>query len=114
MKKNKRLHILVAIHFVPNPHNLKIVNHIDLDSFNNHYSNLEWVNTMENVCHALKNKKMSSPYIGVMKVKKTGRYSSRITNNGIRIVLGTFDEEIDAYNARIAYQEKHNILNRYK
>lgn len=41
-------HRLVAENFLPNPYNLKEVNHIDENKNNNHISNLEWVSRKEN------------------------------------------------------------------
>lgn len=50
---DKYVHRLVASHFIPNPHNKKVVNHIDCDRSNNHIDNLEWVTTKENLAHAM-------------------------------------------------------------
>lgn len=51
----KRAHRLVAEVFLPSadPINNQ-VNHIDGDKKNNHYSNLEWVTSKENNCHAIR------------------------------------------------------------
>jgi hypothetical protein len=49
---------LVALTFVPNenPSINNVVNHIDENTHNNHYKNLEWVTQKENVNKATKNK----------------------------------------------------------
>lgn len=44
-------HRLVAMAFLPNPLNLPLVNHIDLDRSHNHVSNLEWVDAATNLGH---------------------------------------------------------------
>lgn len=45
-------HILVGLHFVPNPENKPFVNHIDGNRSNNYYLNLEWSTNSENQLHA--------------------------------------------------------------
>ena len=48
------VHRLVANAFIPNPKNLPIVNHIDLNRGNDIISNLEWVDHRGNYLHAIK------------------------------------------------------------
>lgn len=44
----KRIHRLVAEHFIPNIYSKPDVNHIDMDKANNCVNNLEWVTKKEN------------------------------------------------------------------
>lgn len=48
----KDIHRLVAEHFVFRPEGKNVVNHIDHNTFNNSYTNLEWVTTRENIHHS--------------------------------------------------------------
>ena len=44
----RRIHQLVAKAFIPNPNNENIVNHMDGNKQNNHFTNLEWCNVSYN------------------------------------------------------------------
>lgn len=46
------VHRLVAKAFIANPEDLPIVNHMDSDRRNNHFSNLEWCTQQHNVQHS--------------------------------------------------------------
>lgn len=52
IRKEFKIHRLVAIAFIPNPKNKPFINHIDGNPLNNHVSNLEWCTPSENVQHS--------------------------------------------------------------
>ena len=111
--QNWLAHRLVATYFIGDNNSGYIVNHIDGNKTNNHYSNLEWISQRENVCHSNKNKNKTSKYVGVYWYKARKRWRSNINVNGKYIDLGLHKSEEDAYNARINAEKKHSILNKY-
>lgn len=54
IRRNFKIHRMIAIHFIPNPENKPQVNHKDGNKANNSISNLEWCTAGENQRHAIK------------------------------------------------------------
>lgn len=49
VQRTKKVHRLVAEHFIPNPFGLETVNHKDEDKRNNDVDNLEWMTRGDNI-----------------------------------------------------------------
>lgn len=49
-----KIHRLVSKAFVENPLSKNVVNHINGNKLDNHYTNLEWVTQAENIQHAIR------------------------------------------------------------
>ncbi len=106
-----RVGVLVARYFIPNPNNLKIVNHIDSIKTNDYYYNLEWTSVRENTCHGIKQNKLLP--IGVSKRPKHNKFRARITINAKSVSLGDFDTAEEASNAYLEAHKTFNLKNKY-
>ncbi len=104
---------LVAIHFIPNPHNLPEVNHL-YGKEDNRETSLEWTSSIENQCYRVKDKnKYSSKYPGVSWNKKRRKWVCRIYYNKKSVHIGYFDIEEEAYKARKNFEIENFIINKY-
>lgn len=61
VRKDCRVHRLVAYAFLPNDDDTLVVNHKDGDKCNNRVENLEWCTQSDNVIHAYENNLHNSP-----------------------------------------------------
>lgn len=82
-RRREFVHRLVAIHYLPNPDNLPIVNHIDGVKLNTHYTNLEWITRKENAQHAFQTglrigpKKLSPDIVKLIKALRLEGWSRK-------------------------------------
>ena len=93
---------LVAKLFIPNPKKLKVVNHIDGNKHNDHFSNLEWCTTSENNIHAfeLNLSKKKNKVSGVFFEERRKKWASYLYRGGKNIFIGRFETEREAVLAR--------------
>ena len=87
--KNFSIHRLVAITYIKNPKELKIVNHKDGNTMNNDVRNLEWVTQHDNVLHSIdKGNNVSHPrhVIQIKDGKIIGKFNS-VTEAGTHVGL---------------------------
>lgn len=110
--KSLYIHRLVAIHFISNPESKRTVNHIDGNRLNNKVDNLEWNTDRENNCHRIIGKNKASKFVGVY-LDKNNHWYSQIYFNGKNKHLGYFQNEQDAYQARVNFEKENNIQNKY-
>ena len=113
IRKTVKVHRLVADAFIDKFDGKNIVNHIDLNKQNNTVSNLEWVSSLENNCHSRLNIKSTSKYIGVYFSKRDNNFRVSAKIKGKRFNLGKFENEEDAYNARLHFFKDNGVDNRY-
>lgn len=102
-----KVHKLVFESFIGvRPKNMNI-DHINNIKTDNRLSNLQLLNTRENVSKAQMQKQKLSEFIGVTWCKLNKKWVSKIYINGTRKSLGYFNEE---YNAAEAYYKAVNNL----
>lgn len=124
-KKYKQfyVHRLVATLYCENKENKPNVNHIDRNTENNHYTNLEWVTQKENINHSIncgvspiKNFRevllyKDNKYVGEFKSKiACARYCKE--NGGYKAAMDKYMFDSTGFKAYYKYQETGGIKDR--
>jgi hypothetical protein len=84
---------------IMNANDSRFVDHRNCDSLDNRKSNLRFATQAENIHNRRKRKNATSQYIGVFFRKDTRKWVGKIMDGKKQIILGNFDNEIDAAKA---------------
>lgn len=115
VRKIQKIHRLVAEAFCDKPEGCDIVDHIDHNVTNNHFSNLRWVTISVNCKNKKKRKGCTSQYIGVSfnKLKKSKPWRAGISINKKSRRIGDFDSEEEAHEAWRQVVIENNLQDHY-
>lgn len=105
--KNHQLVAMAFLNHTPSGMN-KIIDHIDENKLNNHYSNLQIVDNRFNVSKSIDKSKTTSKYIGVSYDKSKGKWKAEININNKSHFLGRFTSELEAFEV---YNNKLKLIN---
>jgi hypothetical protein len=108
---NFRVSRLVCLHFIPNPQNLPVVDHIDGNRQNNHISNLRWATIKQNNHNRKKAINNTTGHTGV--VFQPARWVANWQENN-QTKSKSFQTKEEAVAHRKAMVEKHYDADFYK
>lgn len=98
--KSVSIHRIVGKHFIDNPNNYNILNHIDGNKLNNDYSNLEWCTASHNMKEAAR--------LGLLNIKKGSE--SNLYGGKINIDIANRIREI-RNNENLSYSKIAKMFN---
>ena len=88
--KTLTIHRLIAEHFIENPENKPLVDHIDGNKLNNKLSNLRWATRNENMHNQKISKSNTTGFKGVTYYKPTKKFAAKIKIDNKTYYLGYF------------------------
>jgi len=101
-KKNFSIHRLIGLHFINNPNNYQIVDHINRNKRDNRIENLRWVTHSANS----RNTKNYGKFLKGVSFEKY-KFRAQICINNKSKHLGFFDTELEAHEK---YMENYNEI----
>ena len=105
-KIDSRYNVVKLHNYIMNPPDNMVVDHIDGNTMDNRKSNLRIVTQQQNSWNKSVAVNNTSGVKGVSRVRRSGKWVSRITHNGKRITLGTFENFQDAVLARVEAEKE--------
>jgi len=107
------IHRLVAEHFIDNPNEYKIVDHINGNKLDNSINNLRWCTKRQNeTFRNSKKSEYSSKYVGICYDKYWNKYKASTRLNNKTYNIGTYKTEEEAYNAYKKFIKNHEELSK--
>lgn len=107
--KDFYIHRLVAQHFLPNPNNYLIIDHLDNNKKNNLASNLRWTTSSENNRN-IKVKKLSSVNERNISITRDNTFQVRFKSNNKYILNKIFKTLDEAIIARDTFKKENNLI----
>lgn len=107
VRKQPKLHRLIAENFIPNPHNYQVVNHKNGIKTDNRIENLEWCTQSDNIKHSFKmglssqlgsrnaQSKLTETDVISIRLKYSAGISRKILANDFKISLATLCDIIN-------------------
>ena len=88
-KKMKKIHILIAEHYIPNPDNKPFIDHINRIRDDNRIENLRWATSAENNTNMglKKNNKLGFKWISLVKQKEGKYIYYRYSRKGFKQIM---------------------------
>ncbi len=105
-ESKKRIHVLMASAFIPNPENKRCVDHIDKVRTNNNINNLRWATYSENRMNSNISSDNKSGYSGVYYRKDNNKWEARLRILG-KHYSKTFSTIEEAIAQRLEWEQKH-------
>ena len=104
-RKTYIIHRLIACHFIENPHNFPMIDHINEVKDDNSIENLRWCSSSTNNRNCTQKRKKSDLPRGVHLIA-SGKYVAQININGKKKHLGCYETKEEA---SIVYEEARLI-----
>ena len=105
--KGLLVHRLIALYFIPNPQNKKLVDHINRIKTDNSINNLRWATPSENQMNKSMLKSNKSTKTGVYFDKHINRWLVKMYINGIQKHIGNYLNFEDAVKVRKEQEDIH-------